>query len=94
MTVPQFLLAVQAHLGKQVDPEQRQCVEADPSESLFLVAGPGTGKTTAIAVRILRLIFVEGIDPAAILATTFTNRAADEIRSRVLGWGTRLKGLF
>lgn len=91
MTVPQFLLAVQAHLGKQVDPEQRQCVEADPSESLFLVAGPGTGKTTAIAVRILRLIFVEGIDPAAILATTFTNRAADEIRSRVLGWGTRLK---
>lgn len=91
LTVAQFFDGVRVHLGKRVDTEQRQCVEAGPGESLFLVAGPGTGKTTAIALRILRLIFVERIDPAAILATTFTNRAADELRSRVLGWGTRLK---
>ena len=86
-----FLAAVQTHLGKLVDPDQRDCVEAPAEQSLFIVAGPGTGKTTAITLRILRLIFVDRFDPASILATTFTNRAADELRSRILGWGTRLK---
>lgn len=91
LSVATFLGAVEAHLGKRVDDEQRRCIEAPATDSLFLVAGPGTGKTTAVTLRILRLIFVEATDPAAILATTFTNRAADELRSRVLGWGTRLK---
>ncbi len=86
-----FLAAVAMHLGKLVDPDQRDCVEAPAEQSLFIVAGPGTGKTTAITLRILRLIFVDRFDPASILATTFTNRAADELRSRILGWGTRLK---
>jgi DNA helicase-2/ATP-dependent DNA helicase PcrA len=86
-----FLAAVQTHLGKLVDPDQRDCVKAAAGQSLFIVAGPGTGKTTAITLRILRLIFVDQFDPASILATTFTNRAADELRSRILGWGTRLK---
>jgi DNA helicase-2/ATP-dependent DNA helicase PcrA len=91
LTPAAFLKAVRTHLGKTVDGDQRQCIKASPTESLFLVAGPGTGKTTAVTLRILRLVFVENMDPAAILATTFTNRAADELRSRVLGWGTRLK---
>lgn len=86
-----FLAAVELHLGKLVDADQRDCVEAPAEQSLFIVAGPGTGKTTAITLRILRLIFVDSFDPASILATTFTNRAAEELRSRILGWGTRLK---
>src|SRR6266702_2128569 len=67
-----FLAAVGTHLGKLVDPDQRDCVQAPAGHSLFIVAGPGTGKTTAITLRILRLIFVDQFDPASILATTFT----------------------
>ncbi len=50
----------------------------------FVVAGPGTGKTTALALRALKLILVDEVDPASILATTFTRRAAAEVRSRIL----------
>lgn len=76
-------------LNRQVmqDAGQLAVVEAAPNESLFVIAGPGTGKTTALALRVLKLIFVDGLDPAEILATTFTKKAASELRSRVLGWG-------
>ena len=82
-----------AGLNRQVarDAGQLAVVEAAPGESLFIIAGPGTGKTTALALRILKLVFVDGLDPAAVLATTFTKKAATELRSRVLGWGDTLR---
>ena len=69
------------------NPEQRQAVDAGPTAPLFIVAGPGTGKTTVLALRILKLILVDGIPPNGILATTFTVKAAAELRSRILSWG-------
>lgn len=57
---------------------------------LFIVAGPGTGKTTCLALRILKLILVDGIPPKSLLATTFTKKAAAELRSRILGWGFQI----
>lgn len=54
---------------------------------MFIVAGPGTGNTTCLTLRILKLIFVDGVSPKGILATTFTRKAAAELRSRILGWG-------
>ncbi len=86
-----FYHTVTNQLGKQLDDHQRDAVMADTAESLFLVAGPGSGKTTVLTLRVLKLIFVDGIDPATILATTFTRKAAAELRSRVLGWGDRLR---
>ncbi|MFC1837205.1 UvrD-helicase domain-containing protein [Thermodesulfobacteriota bacterium] len=70
--------------------DQENIIQAGPGDSLFVVAGPGTGKTASIALRILKLIFVDGIPPQGILATTFTVKAAAELRSRVLGWGFQL----
>jgi len=72
------------------DTEQRQAVEQPPQAPLFIVAGPGTGKTTCLTFRILKLILVDDILPDSILATTFTKKAAAELRSRILGWGFRL----
>ncbi|AMA10662.1 UvrD-helicase domain-containing protein [Picosynechococcus sp. PCC 73109] len=67
--------------------EQKQALEAPPDQPLFVVAGPGTGKTTCLTLRILKLILVDGLAPESILATTFTKKAAEELRSRILGWG-------
>ena len=62
-----------------------------PGDSLFLVAGPGSGKTTVLALRILKQIFCDHVPPNSILATTFTVKAAAELRSRLLGWGFALQ---
>lgn len=70
---------------------QDKAAFSDVSRPLFIVAGPGTGKTTVLAVRILYYIFVEGYAPESIIATTFTRKAANELRSRVLSWGNALQ---
>jgi|SRR5215472_13962730 len=72
------------------DDEQAEAVFSDPRTDLFIVAGPGTGKTSCLSFRALYLIFVAGFAPRSIMATTFTKKAAAELRSRLLGWGYRL----
>jgi len=59
---------------------------------LFIVAGPGTGKTATLTLRILKRVLVDGVPPRSVLATTFTKKAAKELRSRVLGWGFQIIG--
>ena len=68
-----------------IDPSPLGRLVSDPATaSHFVVAGPGTGKTTALAVRAIKLVLVDGLDPGSIIATTFTRRAAAELRSRIL----------
>jgi DNA helicase-2/ATP-dependent DNA helicase PcrA len=90
-----FESAVVDHLKRNIreeeDDNQNKAIGAPINSSLFVVAGPGSGKTTVVALRILKLIFVDGIDPSCIIATTFTRKAAAELRSRILGWGDQLK---
>ena len=73
--------------GYPADPDQVPAIDAAASDSVFIVAGPGSGKTTTLTLRILKLIFVDDIEPQAIFATTFTIRAAKELRSRFLECG-------
>jgi DNA helicase-2/ATP-dependent DNA helicase PcrA len=72
---------------KAPNKEQKDTIEPGPTKPLFIVAGPGTGKTTCLTLRILKLVLVDGVPPQSILATTFTKKAAAELRSRILGWG-------
>jgi len=49
-----------------------------------LLAGPGTGKTLVLTLRVLYLIQEKGVDPIDILVLTFTRAAASELRSRIM----------
>ena len=74
--------------------DQNKAIMSSPDKSLFIVAGPGSGKTTVMVLKILKYIFVDDINPSEIIATTFTRKAADELYSRILGWGDKIKNFL
>lgn len=62
--------------------EKREEIETDLSQNMFVEAGAGAGKTTLIVRRIVNMLKSD-YEPSEIVAITFTNKAAEELRGRI-----------
>ena len=84
MTLDELLAALRSLPHRAVTPNDAQlavmCYDGGP---LWVVAGPGTGKTEAINLRCLRLLCVDGIPPECIVFTTYTRKAARQLENRL-----------
>ena len=68
----------------QLNDDQARAVTHEGGPVL-ITAGPGTGKTRTLTARVAHLALNKSVDPARILAVTFTNKAAKEMRDRIAG---------
>jgi superfamily I DNA/RNA helicase len=96
--VEDFLLAYERASGHSLNEDQRAAVRHGEGP-LNITAGPGSGKSEVMVARALKLVLVDGVDPASVLLTTFTEKAARNLQDRVtdrllrMGYDTSLHDL-
>ncbi|KAK9471566.1 P-loop containing nucleoside triphosphate hydrolase protein [Dipodascopsis tothii] len=78
----QFKTELWNALRAELNPAQLRSVEHPVESTLQILAGPGTGKTKTLISRVIFLLH-QGIRPRNILITTFTNKAANEMKERI-----------
>jgi ATP-dependent DNA helicase UvrD/PcrA len=93
VTTPKQTQAAAEDLLEGLNPAQRTaCLHGDGP--LLILAGPGSGKTRVITRRIAHLVSARGVAPQELIAITFTNKAAREMRERVQALLPEARGLW
>ncbi|RAP52643.1 MAG: hypothetical protein BZ138_02570 [Methanosphaera sp. rholeuAM270] len=65
---------------------QKEAVLSSLDENQYIVAGPGSGKTTVLVLKILKYVFVDDLTFENFMVTTFTKKASREIKERIINW--------
>ena len=66
------------------NPGQKEAILTDVKQNVLISAGAGSGKTFTLSYKVYHLVAYEGIDPASLLVLTFTNKAAFEMKERII----------
>lgn len=82
-----YIELVETILNRSMDnSSQKEAIIAPVDESQYIVAGPGSGKTTVLVLKILKYYFVDDISFDDVIVTTFTKKAARELKNRTILW--------
>lgn len=90
ITIDELLAALESFLGHQLNTDQRRAIRHGAGP-LWIIAGPGTGKTEVLVNRCLKLLCVDGVSALSILVTTFTEKAATNLQDRIYDYLGRLQ---
>jgi len=82
---PLFPLMIFEEKLKSLNPAQREAIETIEGP-VMVIAGPGTGKTEILSLRIGYLLKHTDTPPGSILCLTYTDAAASEMRNRLIGF--------
>lgn len=82
ITVVELLSAIEEKNSYPFDPEQRDAILHDDGP-LWIIAGPGTGKSEVLVIKVVKLLCCNDVDPKSIIVTTFTEKAALNLESRI-----------
>ena len=82
ISIQELTDAIQAKNGFPLDAPQIQAIHHGQGP-LWLIAGPGTGKTEVLVVRCLKLMCCDNVAPSSIMVTTFTEKAARNLEDRI-----------
>lgn len=80
--MPSECYNIEQDFGIELNPEQKSAI-LHTKGPLLILAGAGTGKTRVLTTRLVNIINSKLADPSEILAVTFTNKAANEMKERV-----------
>ncbi|MCG9969919.1 ATP-dependent helicase [Pelotomaculum terephthalicicum JT] len=82
ITVDELINAIETKNTYPFDPEQATAIRHS-NGPLWIIAGPGTGKTEVLVVKVLKLLCCDEIDPLSIIVTTYTQKAALNLENRI-----------
>jgi len=90
IAIDELFTSLESFLGHQLNDEQQRAIRHGVGP-LWIIAGPGTGKTEVLINRCLKLLCVDGVSPLSIFVTTFTEKASTNLEDRLYDYMGRLQ---
>lgn len=92
MNIDEFFKLCGTLPGRSYEPDDYQKGIIKYGEGpMWVIAGPGSGKTDSMALRCLKLLIIDHVNPKSIIVTTFTEKAAMNIKNRITNYMEHMK---